>query len=52
MQLIMDNEVRRRAGARYQRREKEQPYRWGRKKGFLVVDGQKAPIQRPPEADR
>ncbi len=47
MQLIMDNEVRQLAGGRYQRREKEQPYRWGRGKGFLVVDGQKVPIQRP-----
>ncbi len=47
MQLIMDNEVRQLAGRRYQRREKEQLYRWGREKGFLVVDGQKVPIQRP-----
>ena len=47
MQLIMDNEVRQLAGEHYQRREAEQPYRWGREKGFLVVDGQKVPIQRP-----
>ena len=48
MQLIMDNEVRQLAGERYQRRTQEQqPYRWGHEKGFLVVDGQKVPIQRP-----
>ena len=48
LQLVMDNEVRQLAGERYQRREQEhQPYRWGREKGFLVVDGQKVPIQRP-----
>ena len=47
MQLIMDNEVGQLAGERYQRREKEQPFRWGREKGFLVVDGQKVPIERP-----
>ena len=47
MQLIMDNEVRQLAGGYYQRRQAEQHYRWGREKGFLVVDGQKVPIQRP-----
>ena len=48
MQLIMDNEVRQLAGERYQRRTQEQqPCRWGHEKGFLVVDGQKVPIQRP-----
>ena len=47
MQLIMDNEVRNTAGERYERREAEQPFRWGREKGFLVVDGQKVPIERP-----
>ena len=47
MQLIMDNEVRQLAGEHYQRRQAEQPYRWGREQGFLVVDGQKVPIQRP-----
>ena len=47
MQLIMDNEVRHAAGERYERREPEQPFRWGREKGFLVVDGQKVPIERP-----
>ena len=47
MQLIMDNEVRQLTGEHYQRRQAEQPYRWGREKGFLVVAGQKVPIQRP-----
>ena len=47
MQLIMDNEVHQLAGERYQRRENQQPFRWGYEKGFLVVDGQKVPIQRP-----
>ena len=47
MQLIMDNEVRSAAGERYERREAEQPFRWGREKGFLVVVGQKVKVQRP-----
>lgn len=47
MQLIMEDEVRNMAGERYQRREPEQPFRWGRERGFLVVDGQKVPIERP-----
>lgn len=47
MQLIMENEVRPTAGERYQRRAPEQPFRWGREKGFLVVDGQQVPIERP-----
>ena len=47
MQLVMDEEVRELAGDRYQRRQGEQPYRWGHEKGFLVADGQKAPIRRP-----
>ena len=47
MQLVMDEEVRELAGERYQRRQGEQPYRWGHEKGFLVADGQKAPIRRP-----
>ena len=47
MQLIMDNEVRQTTGERYQRRAPEQPFCWGREKGFLVVDGQKVPIEHP-----
>ena len=47
MQLIMDNEVRQLAGERYERRAPEQPFRWGHENGFLVVDGQKVPIERP-----
>lgn len=47
MQAIMDDEVRHLAGGRYQRREGEQPFRWGHEKGFLVVDGQKVSIERP-----
>ena len=47
MQLIMDNEVRNLAGERYERREREQPFRWGRERGSLVVDGQKVPVERP-----
>ena len=47
MQLIIDNEVRQTAGERYQRRAPRQPFRWGHEKGFLVVDGQKVPIERP-----
>ena len=47
MQLIMSKEVRHLAGERYERRAPEQPFRWGREKGFLVVDGQKVPIERP-----
>ena len=47
MQLIMEEEVRQLAGERCQRREPGQHYRWGGEKGFLIVDGQKAPITRP-----
>ena len=47
MQLIMEEEVRQLAGERCQRREQGQHYRWGGEKGFLIVDGQKAPIIRP-----
>jgi transposase-like protein len=47
MQLIMEDEVRRLAGERCQRRQQEQGYRWGREDGFLVVDGQKVKVQRP-----
>ena len=47
MQLVMDEEVRELAGERYQRRQGKQPYCWGHEKGFLVADGQKAPIRRP-----
>jgi len=47
MQLIMEDEVRQLSGERYQRRQAEQGYRWGSEGGFLVVDGQKAKIQRP-----
>ena len=46
MQLIMDNEVRNIAGERYERREPEQAYRWGRERGSLVGDGQTFPIER------
>ena len=34
MQLVMDEEVRELAGERYQRRQGEQPYRWGHEKGL------------------
>ena len=47
MQLIMEDEVRQLAGERCQRRQDEQGYRWGKERGFLVVDGQKAKIGRP-----
>ena len=47
MQLIMEDEVRRLAGERCQRRQDEQGYRWGTERGFLVVDGQKTKIGRP-----
>lgn len=47
MQLIMEDEVRQLAGERYQLRQPTQGYRWGSEAGFLVVDGQKAKIQRP-----
>ena len=41
----MDNEVRQLAGEHFQLRHDELPYSWGREQGFLVVDGQKVPIQ-------
>ena len=47
MQLVMEDEVRQLAGDRCARRQDEQAYRWGREKCFAVVDGQKAPLDRP-----
>ena len=46
MQLVMEEEVRHRAGERHQQHPGRQAHRWGKEKGYCVVDGQKVPIRR------
>ena len=44
--LAMAQEVEALAGARYQRSAGRQAQRWSREDGFVVVDGQKVPLER------
>jgi hypothetical protein len=44
--LAMAQEMEALAGARYQRSAARQAQRWSRENGFVVVDGQKVPLQR------
>jgi putative transposase len=46
MQTVMEEEVRHLAGARHQQHEQRRAHRWGKEKGYCVVDGQKVPIRR------
>lgn len=46
MQTGMEEEVRHRAGERHQQHEGRRAHRWGKEKGYCVVDGQKVPIRR------
>lgn len=46
MQLVMEEEVKSLAGERHQQHESRQAHRWGKEKGYCVVDGQKVPIHR------
>jgi putative transposase len=46
MQLIMEEEVRQLVGERHQPQPGRQAYRWGKERGFCVVNGQKLPVDR------
>jgi transposase-like protein len=46
MNLVMEEEVRHLAGERHEQSPKRQAHRWGKEKGYCVVDGQKVPIAR------
>jgi putative transposase len=47
MGLLMEEEVRERAGERSQQQADRRAGRWGSERGYCVVMGQKVPIQRP-----
>jgi putative transposase len=47
MSLLMEEEVRQLAGERSQRQPERSVSRWGTERGYCVVMGQKAPIERP-----
>jgi putative transposase len=47
MDLMMQEEVRELVGERSQRQAERTASRWGNERGYCVVMGQKAPIQRP-----
>jgi putative transposase len=46
MSLVMEEEVRHRAGDRHQQHPGRRAHRWGKEAGYCVVDGQKVPIER------
>jgi putative transposase len=46
MHTVMEEEVRQLAGERHQQHEGRLAQRWGKEKGYCVVDGQKVPIHR------
>jgi transposase-like protein len=46
MGLVMEEEVRHLAGERHEQSPERQAHRWGKEKGYCVVDGQKVPIDR------
>lgn len=46
MSLVMEEEVRHLAGERHEQNPERQAHRWGKEKGYCVVDGQKVPIDR------
>jgi transposase-like protein len=46
IQMVMEEEVRQLAGERHQQHEGRRAHRWGKEKGYCVVDGQKVPIRR------
>ncbi|OFW04123.1 MAG: hypothetical protein A3G20_08940 [Acidobacteria bacterium RIFCSPLOWO2_12_FULL_59_11] len=46
MNLVMEDEVRQLAGERHQQHPDRCAHRWGKEKGYCVVDGQKVPIRR------
>ena len=46
MMGVMEEEVRHVAGERYAQNSERQASRWGKEKGYCVIDGQKVPIPR------
>lgn len=46
MNLVMEEEVRQLAGSRHQQHPQRRAHRWGKEKGYCVVDGQKVPLRR------
>lgn len=46
MMLVMEEEVRHLAGERHEQKPERQAHRWGKDRGYCVIDGQKVPIQR------
>src|SRR5690242_11287301 len=46
MHLVMDEEVKSLAGERHEQHEDRRAHRWGKEKGYCVLDGQKVPIRR------
>ncbi len=46
MHVVMDQEVKSLAGERHEQHEGRRAHRWGKEKGYCLVDGQKVPIRR------
>jgi transposase-like protein len=46
MHLVMEEEVKSLAGERHEQHAGRRAHRWGKEKGYCVVDGQKVPIRR------
>lgn len=46
MHAVMEAEVQKLVGDRHQQGEERQGHRWGRERGYCLVDGQKVPINR------
>lgn len=44
---VMETEVDQIVGSRSKPNEKRKAYRWGHERGYVVIDGQKVPIERP-----
>lgn len=47
MRAILEDEVERLVGRRYERQQNRQASRWGKQRGVAVVGGQKVPLERP-----
>lgn len=47
MGMIMEEEARQLAGERHQPNAERRAWRWGRERGYGIVDGQKVPLPRP-----
>ena len=47
VQCLLEDEVAQHAGERYGRQPERQAFRWGRDSGYVVLCGQKVPLERP-----